>query len=71
MPPTFFLVWNPNGKTIPQYRHQTRDGAIEEAERLARLNPECEFFVLQATDFRQVSGMQRVKLVPHFDETPF
>lgn len=43
----FWLVWNPQGNA-PKHRHNSKDEAIKEAFRLARLNPDNEFFVLQA-----------------------
>lgn len=43
----FYCVWNPNGAS-PTYRHPDKQSAVNEAERLARLNPPCEFFVLKA-----------------------
>ena len=40
----FWLVWNPTGG-VPTHRHPTFESAKAEAERLARLNPNTEFFV--------------------------
>lgn len=43
--PPFWLVWNPKGEQ-PRRQHVTRGAAEAEAARLARLNPEAEFYVL-------------------------
>lgn len=43
----FWFVWNPQGHA-PTFRHSSNQGAIAEAERLARLNPKQRFFVLEA-----------------------
>ena len=45
----FFIVWNPGGKN-PTYRHTFESDALKEAERLATLNPNTEFFVAHVTD---------------------
>jgi hypothetical protein len=44
----FWLVWSPSGMRPPTYRHTTEAAARTEAERLARLRPGAEFFVLRA-----------------------
>lgn len=43
----FWMVFNPEG-TSPKMQHFSRHLANLEAERLARLNPGKEFFVLKA-----------------------
>lgn len=43
----FWMVWNPNGRA-PTYRHDSKESATREAERLARANPEQTFIVLKA-----------------------
>ncbi|MBO6901404.1 MAG: hypothetical protein JJ864_08660 [Rhizobiaceae bacterium] len=44
----FWLVWHEDGGT-PRFRHQSKQSALDEATRLAKLTPgEC-FFVLKAT----------------------
>lgn len=43
----FWMVWNP-GRDQPTHRHETRDAAMQEARRLARLNPGERFYVLAA-----------------------
>lgn len=45
---SFFLVWNPKGNS-PRVKHNFECQAVAEAERLARLNPSDEFYVLKAT----------------------
>jgi hypothetical protein len=45
----FREFWMVLGNGAPTYRHDTEENARQEAERLARLSPGCEFFVLAAT----------------------
>ena len=66
----FWMVWNPNRKQ-PTYRHETEAAAVIEAERLARLNPSEDFFVLEAIALRCVDNMQRVNLRDAGDGIPF
>lgn len=40
-----FLVWNPSSG-FPTVSHQTLDIAVRESERLARIHPGQEFFVM-------------------------
>jgi hypothetical protein len=56
----FFVVWCPK-KSAPIFRHATLALAEHEAERLARLNPGMEFFVLGTVSSRQVTDMVRVR----------
>lgn len=44
---TFYVVWNPSHGS-PSYRHSTYSNARSEAERLAKIASEQEFYVLQA-----------------------
>lgn len=57
----FWFVWNPQGNA-PTYRHPSEQSAVDEAERLARLNPGHKFVVLEALHVRCVDSMQRVDL---------
>ena len=59
----FWMVWSPQGST-PTHQHITKSSAVNEAERLARLRPGQEFYVLEAVELRIVNDMQRVKLYP-------
>ena len=43
--PKFFLVWNPAGRS-PFCQHGTYQSARTEAERLARANPNQDFYVV-------------------------
>ena len=56
----FFIVWCPTGPTPPKHRHEVREHAVQEAERLARAHPGNEFFVMQADTMRAVNDMKRV-----------
>ena len=64
----FWMVWCPQGHA-PTAKHDTEARAIAEAERLARANPERQFYVLQAKHLRMVSTMVRVTLEEQ--ELPF
>lgn len=57
----FWMVWSPEGRP-PTHRHESRNLALTEAERLARANPGQEFFVLEATHMRTLNDMKRVSL---------
>jgi hypothetical protein len=67
---SFWLVWNESGYP-PRYRHDTEDGAVREAERLARTNPGQSFYVLEAVAIRIVDSMQRINLRGGSDDVPF
>lgn len=45
---TFWMVYGLHQRA-PVYRHKTQASALTKARRLARTNPEIEFFVLEAT----------------------
>lgn len=64
----FWIIWCPQGTNQPSYKHHTEDRAITEAERLARLHPDKEFFVMEAIHLRQIVDMHRVDMRP---EIPF
>lgn len=67
----FWLVWNESGYP-PRYRHDTEESAVREAERLARVNPGQNFYVLEAVALRVVDAMQRVDLRQEVNfEPPF
>lgn len=44
---TFWMVYGLHQRS-PVHRHKTEDSAINEAKRLARQNPDVQFFVLEA-----------------------
>lgn len=46
----FWMVWTENGNN-PRHKHLTRDGAVEECARHAKLNPGQEFYVVAATAY--------------------
>ena len=43
----FWIVWQENGGT-PTHKHETKESAIAEAKRLAKLSPDNNFFVLES-----------------------
>lgn len=47
-PAPFWMIYG-LGQRAPTARHKTLDSAVTEAKRLARMNPEVGFFVLEAT----------------------
>ena len=55
---TFYLCWNPTGKTEPKLRHVTRDGAEAEARRLVEDLGINEVYVLEA-----VTHVQRARTI--------
>lgn len=58
---TFWMVWSPQGRP-PTHQHPTHAMAVAEAERLARHCPGQRFYVLEATDMRELNHMKRVSL---------
>ncbi|MBB4212802.1 hypothetical protein EV659_1185 [Rhodothalassium salexigens DSM 2132] len=70
--PPFWLVWNPQGVRPPRYRHTTFAGAKAEAERLVRICPGNEFYVLAAAArARRVDVQTDVFIAEDDDEIPF
>lgn len=57
----FWMVWCPT-RNPPKFRHDEEFAASIEAERLARENPEQEFFVLEATSRVIVGAVQHERL---------
>lgn len=43
-----YCVFNPAGAGVPRFPHPTYDSAKNEAKRLARLNPEQKFYVMES-----------------------
>ena len=58
---TFWLVWNPK-RSVPAIRHPTQESARVEAERLARIQPGDEFFVLSAESVSRVVSVVTERL---------
>lgn len=46
---TFWMVWNASSKGRSTFKHPSHAEACKEAERLAKLNPNDEFYVLRST----------------------
>lgn len=66
----FWMVWHEGGGK-PHYQHNSKQSALDEAERLAKLTPgEC-FFVLKATAgvIASEPDVKRVKFIE--DLIPF
>lgn len=61
--PYFWMVWR-EGSSQPKYKHDTKQSAEKEAERLSRQNPGERFYVLKAKSVYQskVSQPERQKL---------
>lgn len=60
----FCLVWNPEGN-MPRHRHDDHQSAVTEAKRLAKANPDQEFFVLVAVSrVKMKDPVEVIDLVP-------
>jgi hypothetical protein len=58
----FWMVYG-IGCGAPTYRHETKQSAVQEAQRLARLHKGVKFVVLQATE-AYVDELRRIDLRP-------
>lgn len=56
----FWVVWNPH-RNAPTFKHFSSLEAVNEAERLARVNPAEKFYVLEVISMREVNNMRRVE----------
>lgn len=71
----FWMIYG-MGQSVPTMKHDTFEAARTEAERLARFNPNIEFFVLQSiacakkvdVEFRRIHSMSGPV---NDDELPF
>jgi hypothetical protein len=61
MSAAFWMIWSPQGG-CPTARHDTRQSADAEAERLARANTGRQFYVLQALAMFEANVVRRVEL---------
>lgn len=66
---TFYLVWNPKGQN-PKALHSCESSARMEAERLAKLNPSEEFYVLEAKLVSRAVTVVTTRLSPTGSPTP-
>lgn len=67
----FYLVWNPESFP-PKFRHDTREAAHREAERLAQQNKGAEFFVLHAVSVSRTPKPVETTIFDGYDpELPF
>ena len=67
---SFWLVWNPK-REVPTHRHNTKQSAINEAERLARLQRGDTFYILQAVQAISISDIQRIELGDYRGPQPY
>lgn len=68
----FWLVWNPQGAN-PTMRHDSREAAQSEAERLARIAPGQRFYVLAALSVTEKVDVRTTHfdIMDLIDEVPF
>lgn len=64
----FWMVWNPNNRSNPSFKHSTENSAIQEATRLASSNPGEQFIVLAAV---AVASNVAVKVERIGEDIPF
>jgi len=66
----FWMVWR-EGSPTTRFRHQFKQSAVEEAERLSRQNPNEVFYVLKSTAavVAEPATVKHLKLVQ--DAIPF
>ena len=65
----FWMVWR-EGSSAPEHKHTSKAAAVNEAERLAKLNPDQTFYILKTTAaVRANSSISRIKLIA--DDIPF
>ena len=67
---TFWMVWSPQGRA-PTVRHVSLKQAEQEAERLFKLDPTCEFYVLQAVSKAEWAPIVRPVRFEQLIEIPF
>lgn len=65
----FWVVWNPLGRS-PVVRHDSRESATREAERLAKANGSQRFYVLEARSVSVAGGVKTEVLEEDFSD-PF
>lgn len=63
----FWMVWSPQGRA-PTVQHRHPDDAEQEAKRLARLNPGCQFYTLAVC--RGFEALEPVREI-EIDQIPF
>lgn len=59
----FWFVWNDQG-SAPMKKHESEQGAINEADRLARNHRGKTFIVLQSVSAHTASDITRIDLRP-------
>ena len=66
----FWLVWQPD-TGLPTVRHLTEESAKREAKRLAGLNPDKPFFVMEGVARFERVSVTEIALVDGEEELPF
>jgi DNA-binding GntR family transcriptional regulator len=66
----FWMVWNINNRS-PVYQHYSLDDATREAARLARVNPDSIFVVLEAVSACKTKSPLEWITLPESDDIPF
>jgi hypothetical protein len=62
-PAIFYLIWNPK-RSAPTYMHSSYESALRESERLARMSPGQDFFILQAVSRTKKQDVETIRLEP-------
>ena len=66
----FFMIWSPQGN-MPRVQHQTFEAAKKEAERLANISPDRQFYILVAIEKVFVQKTITESLSGDFCAAPF
>lgn len=71
----FWMVWAPAGRA-PTYKHHSKESAVMEARRLAKLNPNWDFYVLKTVggavaESPEVKPINLIKQQSSDDGIPF
>jgi len=67
----FWFVWCEE-REVPKYKHSSLDSALKESRRLARLNRDLTFIVLQSVCAAFVCDVETVDMTPcELDQIPF
>ena len=64
----FWIVWGPAGRTNPKCKYAYYESAQSDAERMARVNPGSEFYVMRGESVSVATSVVTNKLV---EDCPF